>query len=177
MAPFYLLPIAHGAFYYQLAQLVAFGLYVRLLLGQGYQRGYPWRQWLPLVAATLALMLGYQLVFLPLGEWVAWLRGDVAVAHALAAGAHSVVGGAAASLLAVLALRRGLGLRGGTVLDAFAGPLCWALAVQCVGCGLVGCCWGEVAAPGSLGVGFGPGTLPYSRRSGYCRWAQRTRSR
>jgi hypothetical protein len=33
--------------------------------------------------------------------------------------------------------------------------------VQCVGCGLVGCCWGEVAAPGGLGLSYGPGTLPY----------------
>ncbi|MGI4759844.1 MAG: prolipoprotein diacylglyceryl transferase family protein [Janthinobacterium lividum] len=162
MPPLYLPPVAHGAFYYQLAQLAAFGLFVGLLLGQGYRRGYPWRQWLPLVAAaTLALMLGCQLVFMPLGEWLAWLRGDVAVAHALAHGPRSVVGGAAASLLAVLALKRALGFRDWAVLDAFAGPLCWALAVQCVGCGLVGCCWGEVAAPGTLGVSFGPGTLPY----------------
>lgn len=162
MPQLYLPPIAHGAFYYQMAQLAAFGVFVGLLLGQGYRRGYPWRQWLPLVAAaTLALMLGCQLVFLPLGQWLAWLRGDAAVAQALAHGPRSVVGGAAASLLVVLALKRALGLRGGAVLDAFAGPLCWALAMQCVGCGLVGCCWGEVAAPGSLGVSFGPGTLPY----------------
>ncbi|MDO7886697.1 prolipoprotein diacylglyceryl transferase family protein [Hymenobacter cheonanensis] len=162
MPQLYLPPVAHGAYYYQLAQLAAFGLFVGLLLGQGYRRGYPWRQWLPLVAAaTLALMLGCQLVFLPTGEWLAWLRGDAAVAHALAHGPRSVVGGAAASLLVVLVLRRALGFRGWAVLDAFAGPLCWALAVQCVGCALVGCCWGEVAAPGTLGVSFGPGTLPY----------------
>ena len=162
MPQLYLPPVAHGAYYYQLAQLAAFGLYAALLLGQGYRRGYPWRQWLPLVAAaTLALMLGCQLVFLPAGEWLAWLRGDAAVAQALAHGPRSVVGGAAASLLVVLALKRTLGLRGGAVIDAFAGPLCWALAVQCVGCGLVGCCWGELAAPGSLALNFGPGTLPY----------------
>ena len=162
MPQLYLPPVAHGAFYYQLAQLAAFGLFVGLLLGQGYRRGYPWRQWLPLVtAATLALMLGCQLVFLPLGEWLAWLRGDAAVAHALAHGPRSVLGGAAASLLAVLLLKRALGFRGGAVLDAFAGPLCWALAMQCVGCGLVGCCWGEVTAAGNLGVSFGSGTIPY----------------
>jgi prolipoprotein diacylglyceryltransferase len=162
MPQLYLPPVSHGSFYYQLAQLAAFGVFVGLLLGQGYRRGYAWRQWLPLVAtATLALMLGCQLVFLPLGEWLAWLRGDAAVAQALAHGPRSVVGGAAANLLAVLALKRTLGFRGWAVLDAFAGPLCWALAVQCVGCALVGCCWGEVAAPGSLGVSFGPGTLPY----------------
>jgi len=162
MPQLYLPPVAHGAFYYQLAQLAAFGLYVGLLLAHGYRRGYPWRQWLPLVtAATLALMLGCQLVFLPLGEWLAWLRGDAAVAHALAHGPRSVLGGAVASLLAVLVLKRALGFRGWAVLDAFAGPLCWALAMQCVGCGLVGCCWGEVAAPGSLGMSFGPGTIPY----------------
>jgi len=161
MALLYSPPAAHGHFYYEAAQLGAFAVYVGLLLAQGYRRGYPWRQWLPLVAAaTLALLLGCQLVFLPPTEWLNWLRGDAAVAQALAAGPRSVLGGAAASLLAVLALRRALGLRGGAVLDAFAGPLCWALVVQCVGCMLVGCCWGEVAS-GGFGFSYGPGTLPY----------------
>jgi prolipoprotein diacylglyceryltransferase len=156
-------PLApHGHFYYQLAQFLAFGLYVGLLLGQGYRRGYPWRQWLPLVAAaTLALMLGCQLVFLPPAQWLAWLGGNAAVGQALAEGPRSVVGGAAASLLAVVALRRALGFRSWAVLDAFAGPLCWALVAQCVGCVLVGCCWGEVNTSGVLSFSYGPGTLPY----------------
>lgn len=155
-------PIPHGHAYYEASQLAAFALYVGLLLAQGYRRGYAWRRWLPLVAAaTLALMLGCQLVFLPPGQWLAWLQGNAAVGHALAAGPRSVLGGAAASLLAVLALRPVLGFRGWGVLDAFAGPLCWALVAQCVGCVLVGCCWGEVAAPGSPGFSYGPGTLPY----------------
>lgn len=162
MAYLYSPPVSHGHFYYEASQLAAFAGYVALLLGQGYRRGYAWRSWLPLVAAaTLALMLGCQLVFLPPGEWLAWLRGDAQVARALAEGPRSVVGGAAASLLVVLALRRALGFRGGAVLDAFAGPLCWALAVQCVGCTLAGCCWGEVAAAGAAGLSYGPGTLPY----------------
>lgn len=162
MALLYSPPAAHGHFAYQAAQLAAFAVFGGLLLGQGYRRGYPWRQWLPLVAAAaLALMLGCQLIFLPPGQWLGWLRGEAAVAEALAAGPRSVVGGAAACLLAVLALRRALGFRGWAVLDAFAGPLCWALAVQSVGCVLAGCCWGEVSEAGWLRLRYAPGTLPY----------------
>ncbi|MVN75165.1 hypothetical protein GO988_02370 [Hymenobacter sp. HMF4947] len=162
MALLYSPPASHGHFYYETAQVAAFAVYVALLLGQGYRRGYPWRNWLPLVAAaTLALLVGCQLVCLPPAAWLSWLRSEVATQPGMVGGPRSVVGGAAASLLAVLALRRALGFRGWAVLDAFAGPLCWALAVQCVGCLLVGCCWGEVAALGSPGLRYGPGTLPY----------------
>ncbi|WP_151089072.1 prolipoprotein diacylglyceryl transferase family protein [Hymenobacter baengnokdamensis] len=162
MALLYTLPALAEHPYYNTAQLAAFAVFVAGLLAQGYQRGYPWRHWLPLVAAaTLALIVGCQLVFLPPANWWPWLRGDVDIARALGEGPRSVVGGAAASLLAVVALRRLLGFRGWAVLDAFAAPLCWALAVQCVGCLLAGCCWGEVAAPHAWGLCYGPGTLPY----------------
>ena len=162
MALLYSPPSPHGHFYYEASQLAAFALYIGLLLAQGWRRGYAWRSWLPLVAAaTLALVLGCQLVFLPLGDWPGWLRGDADLVRAVAEGPRSIVGGAAASLVVVLALRRVLGFRGWAVLDAFAGPLCWALAAQSVGCLLVGCCWGEAAA-GGWGFSYGPGTVPYA---------------
>ncbi len=163
MALLYSPPSPHGHFYYEASQLAAFALYVGLLLGQGYRRGYAWRSWLPLVAAaTLALVLGCQLVFLAPADWLAWLGGDAELARAVAGGPRSVVGGAAFSLGAVLALRRVLGFRGWGVLDAFAGPLCWALAVQSVGCVLAGCCWGEPTAAGTWGLVYGPGTPAYA---------------
>nr|GFB25822.1 hypothetical protein [Tanacetum cinerariifolium] len=77
------------------------------------------------------------------------------------AGAGLSARGAAFSLVSVLALRRALGFRGWAVLDAFAGPLCWALAVQSVGCVLVGCCWGEPTVTGTWGFTYGPGTPAY----------------
>lgn len=163
MALVYSPPSSHGHCYYAASQLAAFALYVGLLLAQGYRRGYAWRSWLPLVAAaTLALVLGCQLVFLAPGDWLAWLGGDAELARAVAGGPRSVVGGAAFSLGAVLALRRALGFRGWAVLDAFAEPLCWALAVQSVGCVLVGCCWGAPTAAGSWGFVYGPGTPAYA---------------
>ncbi|MGI4870957.1 MAG: prolipoprotein diacylglyceryl transferase family protein [Janthinobacterium lividum] len=162
MAFVYAPPSPLGHPYYAVCQLAAFAVFVGLLLAQGQRRGYPWRNWLPLVAAaTLALVLGCQLVFLPPGAWLNWLRGDAAIRQVIAEGPRSIVGGAAASLLAVLALRRVLGFRGWAVLDAFAGPLCWALAVQCVGCLLAGCCWGEATASG-WGLRYGPGTPAYA---------------
>jgi len=163
MALLYSPPSPHGHFYYEASQLVAFTLYVGLLLAQGYRRGYAWRSWMPLVAAAaLALVLGCQLVFLAPGDWLAWLGGNAELARTMAGGPRSVVGGAAFSLGAVLALRRALGFRGWAVLDAFAGPLCWALAVQSVGCVLVGCCWGEPTAAGTWGLVYGPGTPAYA---------------
>ncbi len=162
MAQVYTLPSPHGHPYYEASQLAAFAVYVALLLAQGQRRGYPWRNWLPLVAtSTLALIVGCQLVALPPGEWLGWLRGDAASLAAVAGGPRSIIGGATASLLAVLAVRRVLGFRGWGVFDAFGAPLCWALAVQCVGCLLVGCCWGEVTTGQGFALVYGPGTLPY----------------
>jgi hypothetical protein len=162
MAQLYELPSPHGHSYYESCQLVAFTVYVALLLAQGRRCGYPWRNWLPLVAtSTLALIVGCQLVALPPGDWLGWLRGDAAPLGAVASGPRSVIGGATASLLAVLAVRRMLGFRGWGVFDSFGAPLCWALAVQCVGCLLVGCCWGEIATGQGFALVYGPGTLPY----------------
>lgn len=162
MLPLTLLPSPLGHHYYEAAQVAAFAVYVLLLLGQGYRRGYAQRAWLPLVAAaTLGLVLGCQLVFLPLGQWLGWLRGSEVAGLALAAGPRSVIGGAWGSFLIVLALGRVLGFRVRAVLDAFAAPLCWALAVQSVGCVLAGCCWGETTA-GAWGVAYGPGSAAYA---------------
>jgi prolipoprotein diacylglyceryltransferase len=162
MAFIYTLPSPHGHSYYESCQLAAFAVYVALLLVQGRQCGYPWRNWLPLVAtSTLALIVGCQLLALPPGEWLGWLRGDAAALTAVASGPRSVIGGATASLLAVLAVRRVLGFRGWGIFDAFGAPLCWALAVQCLGCLLVGCCWGEVTTGEGFALVYGPSTLPY----------------
>jgi prolipoprotein diacylglyceryltransferase len=162
MAQIYTLPSPHGHPYYEASQLAALVVYVALLLAQGQRRGYPWRRWLPLVAtSTLALIIGCQLVALPPSSWLGWLWGNTSLVAAVAEGPRSILGGATASLLAVVAVRRALGFRGWGVLDAFGAPLCWALAVQCVGCLLVGCCWGEATLGSSWGLAYGPGTLPY----------------
>jgi len=156
------MPSPLGHHYYEAAQVAAFAVYVLLLLGQGYRRGYPQRAWLPLVAAaTLGLVLGCQLVFLPLGQWLGWLRGEAPALQQLADGPRSVIGGAWGSFLLVVLLARVLGLRVRAALDAFAGPLCWALAVQSVGCVLAGCCWGE-ATTSAWGVVYGPGSAAFA---------------
>lgn len=160
----YTLPSPHGHSYYEASQLAAFAVYVALLLAQGQRRGYPWRQWLPLVAtSTLGLIVGCQLVALPPSDWLSWLwGGDATLVDTVAAGPRSILGGATVSLLAVVAVRRALGFRGWGVLDAFGAPLCWALAVQCVGCLLVGCCWGEATTSTHWGIAYSSGTLPYA---------------
>ena len=144
----------HYTTFYLLATLTN----VLLLLWEGWRRGFPLRPWLTLMAASsLALILGTKLITHPVGEWNSLLFSDAPTDTA-----RSILGGGLAAVLAVLALRRWLGLSW-AVLDALALPLCAALAVQCVGCVLTGCCFGEPTT-GIWGLTYAAGTPPW--------WAQ-----
>ena len=145
---------------YSLFYLLGFGVAGGLLLLAGQRRGYPWRPWLLLVAGTvLALIAGTRLVAGSAADWQALLRhGHWGAGDPLG---RSVLGGMLAAGLALAGLRRLLGF-GRAAADAFALPFVLGLAVQGVGCLLVGCCFGEVlgAGPG-LGLTYGPGSLPF----------------
>ena len=148
----------HGHDYYTPFYLLATLTNVLLLGWEGWRRGFALRPWLAMVAASsLALILGTKLITNPVGDWGTVLFGDAAGTTA-----RSILGGGLAAGLAVLALRRWLGLPR-AALDALALPLCAALAVQCVGCVLTGCCFGLPTA-GVWGLTYAAGTLPY--------WAQ-----
>jgi phosphatidylglycerol:prolipoprotein diacylglycerol transferase len=148
----------HGHDYYTLFYLLATFTNVLLLLVEGWRRGFALRPWLALVAASsLALILGTKLITNPLAEW-----GPLLFANGPTDTARSILGGGLAAILTVLALRRWLGLPR-AALDALALPLCAALAVQCVGCVLTGCCFGEPTT-GAWGLTYAAGTLPH--------WAQ-----
>ena len=151
-----MLPYAPGHDYYTPFYLLATLTNVLLLLVEGWRRGFPLRPWLTLIAASsLALILGTKLITHPVGEWAALLFSD-----APANTARSILGGGLAAVLAVLALRRWLGLSW-AVLDALALPLCGALVVQSVGCVLTGCCFG-LPTTGSWGLTYAAGTPPWS---------------
>ncbi|MBF9144179.1 prolipoprotein diacylglyceryl transferase family protein [Hymenobacter properus] len=152
------IPYTPGQDYYTPFYLLATLTNVLLLLWEGRRRGFPLRPWLTMVAASsLALIIGTKLVTHPVGAWFTLL-----FANAPADTARSILGGGLAAVLAVLVLRRWLGLSW-AVLDALALPLCAALVVQCVGCVLTGCCFGEpTAAP--WGLTYAAGTPPW--------WAQ-----
>ncbi|GAB2873516.1 prolipoprotein diacylglyceryl transferase family protein [Hymenobacter ruber] len=153
-----LLPYAPNHDYYTPFYLLATLTNVLLLLWEGWRRGFPLRPWLTLVAASsLALILGTKLITHPLGEWSSLL-----FTNAPTDTARSILGGGLAAALAVVALRRWLGL-GWAVLDALALPLCAALVVQCVGCVLTGCCFGE-PTNAAWGLTYAAGTPPW--------WAQ-----
>ncbi|UOR03680.1 prolipoprotein diacylglyceryl transferase [Hymenobacter aerilatus] len=150
------LPSPHGHTYYMLFYILAFALGQLLLLWAGYRRGYAWRPWLVLLAAsTLAFILGTKLIALPLTDWPAILTGQPWPTDP----ARSVLGGAVAGTLALLVLRRWLGFSW-HVFDVFALPMCLTLAVQGVGCLLTGCCFGELAEAGPA-IRYAPDTLPY----------------
>ncbi|GAA3990257.1 prolipoprotein diacylglyceryl transferase family protein [Hymenobacter antarcticus] len=150
------LPYAPDHDYYTSFYLLATFTNVLLLLVEGWRRGFPLRPWLTLVAAgSLALILGTKLITHPVGEW-----GSVLFSDAHTGSARSILGGGLAATLAVLALRRWLGL-GWAVLDALALPLCGALVVQCVGCVLTGCCFG-LPTTEAWGLTYAAGTLPWA---------------
>jgi len=151
-----MLPDPHGFDYYTPFYLLATLTNVLLLLAEGWRRGFPLRPWLTLVAASsLALIIGSKLITHPIGDWGAVLLGDAPTSTA-----RSILGGSLAATLTALALRRWLGL-GRAVLDALALPLCGALAVQCVGCMLTGCCFG-LPTSGAWGLTYAAGTLPWA---------------
>ena len=145
---------------YSLFYLLGFGLAGGLLLGEGWQRGFPLRPWLLLVACTvLALMAGTRIIAGGVADWQMLLsRGHWGAGGPVG---RSVLGGMLGAGLALAGLRRLLGF-GREAADAFARPFALGLAVQGVGCLLGGCCFGEVLghAPG-LGLTYGPGTEPF----------------
>ncbi|WP_035566912.1 prolipoprotein diacylglyceryl transferase family protein [Hymenobacter sp. IS2118] len=150
------IPHAHGYDFYTPFYLLATLTNVVLLLWEGWRRGFPLRPWLALVAASsLALILGAKLITHPIGEWATLLFTD-----APADTARSILGGSLAAVLTAVALRRWLGLSR-AVLDALALPLCGALVVQCLGCVLTGCCFGEPTT-GFWGLTYAAGTLPWA---------------
>ena len=133
---------------------------ITLVLGallEGWRRKFPLRPWLVLLAAyLLAFIVGTKLITMPLDAWAPLLRAG----HWPPDPARSVLGGSLLGSLVLLVLHRWLGL-GRQVFDALAWPLPAALAVQCVGCMLTGCCFGEVS---SAGLVYAAGTPPW--------WAQ-----
>jgi phosphatidylglycerol:prolipoprotein diacylglycerol transferase len=145
----------HGHHYYTTFYLLATLTNVLLLLWEGWRRGLPLRPWLTLVAASsLALVLGTKLITHPITEWA-----TVLFSNSPTDTARSILGGGLAAGFTVLALRRWLGLSW-AVLDAMALPLCVALAVQCVGCLLTGCCFG-LPTTGPWGLTYAAGSLPW----------------
>ncbi|PJJ59815.1 prolipoprotein diacylglyceryl transferase family protein [Hymenobacter chitinivorans] len=154
--PLWPVPAHVGYDSYTLFYVLAFSLNLGLLVWEGHRRGYPLRPWLVLLAcSTLAFILGTKLLAFSGPDWQLLLRtGQWPVSEA-----RTVLGGALAGTLTLLALRRPFGFSW-HVFDAFTVPMCAALMVQCVGCALTGCCFGHPTG-GSWGFTYPPDTLPY----------------
>lgn len=149
-------PADAGYDFYSLFYVLAFGLNLLLLVAEGRRRGYPLRPWLVVLACTtLAFILGTKLLAFSGPEW----RGLLTAGYWPSTEARTVLGGALAGTLTLLALRRPFGFSW-HVFDAFTLPMCAALAVQCIGCVLTGCCFGEPTA-GHWGLTYPPDSLPY----------------
>ncbi|WP_426491553.1 prolipoprotein diacylglyceryl transferase family protein [Hymenobacter sp. 102] len=149
-------PADAGYDFYSIFYVLAFALNLVLLVWEGHRRGYAMRPWLVLLACTtLAFILGTKLLALSGPEW----RGLLSTGRWPGSEARTVLGGALAGTLTLLALRRPFGFSW-HVFDAFTLPMCAALMVQCIGCVLTGCCFGEATA-GGWGLTYPPDTLPY----------------
>ncbi|MDF7810804.1 prolipoprotein diacylglyceryl transferase [Hymenobacter sp. YC55] len=149
------MPSPEGHHYYTICYVLAFAVQLALLLRAGYQRGYPLQTWLVLLAAsTLAFIVGTKLITLPTEAWSVLQHGAWPTTTA-----RSVLGGGLGFMVAIVLLRRWLGFSW-HVVDAFAMPFCAGLVVQCMGCLLTGCCFGE-PTDGSWGLKYAAGTLPY----------------
>ncbi|RSK43784.1 prolipoprotein diacylglyceryl transferase family protein [Hymenobacter rigui] len=149
-------PADAGYDFYSIFYVLAFALNLGLLVWEGHRRGYALRPWLVLLACTtLAFILGTKLLALSGPEW----RSLLGTGRWPGSEARTVLGGALAGTITLLALRRPFGFSW-HVFDAFTLPMCAALVVQCVGCVLTGCCFGEVT-PGGWGLTYPPDTLPY----------------
>jgi prolipoprotein diacylglyceryltransferase len=151
-----LLPSPEGHSYYTACYLAAFGVQLVLLLRAGHKRGYPLQTWLVLLAvSTLAFIVGTKLLALPADAWPALLREGTWPPTT----ARSVLGGGLGFGVVLLLLRRWLGFSW-HVADTFALPFCAGLVVQCVGCLLTGCCFGETT-DGTWGITYAAGSMPY----------------
>jgi len=145
--------IPHGHYYTTFYVLAMLTLVLGALV-EGWRRNFPLRPWLVLLAGyLLAFIVGTKLITMPLAAWGPLLREG----HWPLDPARSVLGGSLLGSLVLLALHRWLGL-GRQVFDALAWPLSAALAVQCVGCVLTGCCFGEVSGAGLV---YAAGTPPW----------------
>ncbi|WP_165370408.1 prolipoprotein diacylglyceryl transferase family protein [Hymenobacter persicinus] len=155
-APTWAVPAATGHDFYTLFYVLAFALNLGLLVWEGHRRGYPLRTWLVVLACTtLSFILGTKLLAFSAPEW----RQLVHTGHWPDSGARTVLGGAVAGTLTLLILRRPFGFSW-HVFDVFTLPMCAAMLVQCLGCVLTGCCFGELTS-GTWGLIYPPGTLPY----------------
>lgn len=150
------MPSPAGHSYYTTCYTLAFGVQLALLLRAGYRRGYPLQTWLVLLAATtLAFIVSTKLLAVPAEAWPELLYHGTWPATT----ARSVLGGGLGFGLVILVLRRWLGFSW-HVADAFAGPFCAGLVVQCVGCVLTGCCFGA-PTDGSWGLTYAADSIPY----------------
>ncbi|UOQ70059.1 prolipoprotein diacylglyceryl transferase family protein [Hymenobacter cellulosilyticus] len=163
MPNFLLLPLlswmvpAHASYdSYTLFYVLAFTVNLVWLVWEGHRRGYPMRAWLVLLACTtLTFILGTKMLAFSGPEW----RQFLGTGQWPASEARTVLGGAVACTLTLLALRRPFGFSW-HVFDAFVLPMCAGLMVQSVGCLITGCCFGHPTAS-SWGVTYRPDTLPY----------------
>jgi prolipoprotein diacylglyceryltransferase len=145
-----------GGFYFDLFYLLAFVLATVWMLWEGHKRKIPWVSWLLVLAFTrLAFIVGTKINSYSAADW-----NHVFTYFEFPATSFKVViGGFILGIGAFMIAIRLFRIPAGS-LDALAIAVPFALAVQRIGCFLVGCCFGT-GTDLPWGVRYGFGTLPH----------------
>ncbi|HSJ68935.1 MAG TPA: prolipoprotein diacylglyceryl transferase family protein [Anditalea sp.] len=151
-----LITTSKGGFYYNLFYFLAFLLATAWLIGEGYKRKFHLFTWIIVLAFTrIFFIIGSKVISYSTTDWQYVLHNF----ELIPTSSKVVLGGVFLGTIAVLLLMRILNLPLKT-LDAFAYVLPISLAVQRMGCFLLGCCYG-LPTDLPIGVSYGYGTLPH----------------
>lgn len=141
-----------GGFYFDLFYLAAFLFATVFMLWEGYKRKIHWVSWLLVLAFTrLAFIVGTKIISYTPSDW------SYAFTHMeLAPTSHKVIiGGFILGIGAFLSTIRLFRIPIGS-LDALAIAVPFSIAIQRIGCFILGCCFGTVTdLPWGVHYGFG----------------------
>jgi prolipoprotein diacylglyceryltransferase len=151
-----LITTSKGGFYYNLFYFLAFLLATVWLVGEGYKRNFHLLTWVLVLAFTrIFFIIGSKVIAYSAADWnYVWQNFEF-----VPTSSKVVLGGLVLGTAAVVLMMRTFRLPL-KALDAFAFVLPISLAVQRLGCFLLGCCYGRPTDL-PMGVSYGHGTLPH----------------
>jgi len=145
-----------GAFYFNMFYFLAFLLATGWLIGEGHKRKFHLLTWVIILAFTnILFVIGTKVISYSPADW-SWTLQNLEL---VPTSSKMVLGGIFLGTAAVAIMVKVFKLPLSTI-DAFAYVLPISMAVQRIGCFIIGCCYGKPT--GFLfGVSYGHGTLPH----------------
>lgn len=129
----------HGGLYYSFFYLVAFVVAFPILIYEGYRRKYPLLPWILIISSSIIfLIIGTKLLTYSGEDWKYFFENW----QLLPTSNKTILGGILCCIIGILIARWWFRFKQ-PVIDAFAFVLPLCMAIQRVGCLLVGCCFGK----------------------------------